>query len=371
MEQSFFQIGPPAIFLTGAAIAGLAALGLMMALRKRYHRAIAQRERRITEATSQANGLRDECILLEQKNRELEELRDKLEADLMAGGAEDRIQTAHPNGHFYSPVVDPEEVAGEAQRIWQPEPTPAGLNFSPKRHQQILAELFPRFMPVYDYPETLPEDAPQWQFYTRNSQFSWLDCRTLFVLLNAWKPARYMEIGSGFSSLLAADVNHRMLDGKMHVSCVEPYPRPFLTQPVPGINEVIVQRVQEVPLQTFDQLRAGDILFIDSSHVAKTGSDVNYLLFDVLPRLAAGVRIHVHDIFLPGDYPRDWVLKENRSWNEQYVLQALLMDSSRYEIVFGSSFAFQTFPEQVAAALALDQGGAFGGGSLWLRVRPD
>jgi hypothetical protein len=116
----------------------------------------------------------------------------------------------------------------------------------------------------------------------------------------------------------------------------------------------------------FDTLQAGDILFIDSSHVAKTGSDVNRLFFDVLPRLAPGVRIHIHDIFLPHEYPQEWVLQDNRSWNEQYLVRALLMYSVGFRVVFGCSYAYYRFPEDVARALALPSGRGFAGGSLWI-----
>jgi hypothetical protein len=110
-----------------------------------------------------------------------------------------------------------------------------------------------------------------------------------------------------------------------------------------------------------------DVLFIDSSHVAKTGSDVNFLYFDVLPRLAKGVNVHVHDIFLPHDYPRHWVVDEKRSWNEQYLLRALLMYSSAFQVVFGCSYAFYAFPTLVQRALAFPDGRAFAGGSFWMR----
>jgi hypothetical protein len=85
-----------------------------------------------------------------------------------------------------------------------------------------------------------------------------------------------------------------------------------------------------------------------------------------LPRLSKGVRIHIHDIFLPNDYPVDWVLREARSWNEQYLLRALLMYSNMFRITFGSSYAFNQFPDQVKSALNHPQGHAFSGGSLWI-----
>ena len=108
------------------------------------------------------------------------------------------------------------------------------------------------------------------------------------------------------------------------------------------------------------------MLFIDSSHVAKTGSDVNHLCFEVLPRLRAGVRIHFHDIFLPSDYPKPWALDENRSWNEQYVVRALLMHSNAFRVLFGSSYAFAAHAEALREALRERDGACYGGGSLWI-----
>jgi hypothetical protein len=274
------------------------------------------------------------------------------------------VAVPFPPGHFYSPIVDPCALRARRDEVWPRAPIVAGIDFNDSSHRAVLAELFPRFIGDYDYPEHATGDERA--FYTQNSQFSWLDARTLFVLLRAWRPQRVIEIGSGYSSLLVADVNRRWLDGRTELTCIEPYPRAFLRAGVPGITRLLEQQVQSVPVETFAELRGGDLLFIDSSHVAKTGSDVNYLYFDVLPRLAAGVRIHVHDIFLPHDYPPQWVLDENRSWNEQYVVRALLMYSSAFRVEFGCSYAFHAFPDLVRQALALPEGHAFGGGSLWL-----
>src|SRR5450432_2380824 len=204
------------------------------------------------------------------------------------------IKTAHENGHFYSPIVDPAQL--DTDRMWPAQPQILGIDFDDAGHERLLREVFPRFMVEYDYPEHLDETPELAQFYTRNSQFSWLDLRALFVLLLHWQPRRLIEVGSGFSTLLAADVNHRFLEGAAEVTCIEPYPRAFLHQGIPGMTRLIQDKVQNVALVEFSNLQAGDILFIDSSHVAKTGSDVNFLFFEVLPRLAAGVRVHIHDI---------------------------------------------------------------------------
>jgi len=281
-------------------------------------------------------------------------------------GTEGKIRTAYPNGHFYSPVVDPSELVPKAPAIWPSEvPQVLGIDFNSEAHEMVLENWFPRHISKYDYPEILAESPDDRRFYTRNSQFSWLDARTLFVFLNEIIPARMVEVGSGYSSLLTADINRRFLDNSCYFQCIEPYPRKFLTDGVEGMSEIIVQQVQDTPLSVFEALEKGDILFIDSSHVCKTGSDVNFLYFEVLPRLRPGVVIHVHDIFLPEEYLHDWVIDENRSWNEQYLLRALLMYSNAFEVFFGCKYAFRKFPELVARALNLQSGLGFGGGSFW------
>ena len=281
------------------------------------------------------------------------------------------LSTAHPNGHFYSPVVDPAELAAYSGRLWPTHSAVLGIDFYGARHAEILREWFPRYIGDYDYPEKSEGSETPAQFYSQNSQFSWLDARAYFVLLRQWRPARIIEVGSGFSTLLAADVNRRFCNGAIEITCIDPYPRALLERGIEGVSRLIKTKVQEVDLAEFARLRAGDVLFIDSSHVAKTGSDVNFLYFEVLPHLPAGVHVHIHDVFLPREYPREWVLDDNRSWNEQYLVRALLMYSTQFAVEFGTSYAFQRYPELVRDALALPSGSAYGGGSLWIRTLHD
>lgn len=268
-----------------------------------------------------------------------------------------------PPGHFYSPVVDPVTLQDKAEQLWRNDKPVLGVDFNDSNHVDILKEVFPRHIAAYDYPDELPESAELTRYFTNNTEFAWLDSRALLVLLLHLRPARIVEIGSGFSSLLTADVNNRLLHNSARFSCIEPYPREFLRKPLPGLHELLVCKVEELPASYFAELAAGDVLFIDSSHVAKTGSDVNYLVFEILPRLQPGVIVHIHDIFLPAEYPRHWVVDENRSWNEQYVIRALLMHSTAFRVYFGCNYAFVRYPELVAAALG---GQALGGSSLWL-----
>jgi hypothetical protein len=272
---------------------------------------------------------------------------------------------AFPDGHFYSPVVDRVRVAARRDRIWPASPTVVGIDFNDASQVHILDDLFPRFFRDYDYPEHEATGSPR-TFHTRNPQFSWLDPRLLFVLLRAWRPRRVIEVGAGFSTLLIADVNRRWLDGATDFTSIDPYPPAFLQAGLPGLTRLVQQDVQDVPLETFAMLQQGDVLFVDSSHVAKTGSDVNHLFFEVFPRLARGVHVHLHDIFLPHDYLPQWVLDEGRSWNEQYLLRALLMHSTAFRVEFGSSYAFHAHRERVVRALAHPKNHGFAGGSFWM-----
>src|SRR5215831_15953132 len=194
--------------------------------------------------------------------------------------------TLFPAGHFYSPIVDTSELRARQSSLWPGAHTILGIDFNDAYHGKVLGEYFPQYYGEFAYP--LRSDGDNLTFYVENDQFSWLDCRALFVLLRAWQPKRFIEVGSGFSTLLVADVNRRFLGGTMDITCIEPYPRGFLRSKELGIARLLVSKVQDVDPWAFAALGAGDVLFIDSSHVSKTGSDVNHLCFEVLPRLAPG-----------------------------------------------------------------------------------
>lgn len=274
------------------------------------------------------------------------------------------IPPAFPDGHFYSPVININEVKGYSKSLWHGALTLPGIDFNGPSQQKFIEEEFAMFINDYSYPDEITQfDTPD-TFYTNNSQFGWLDSRVLFVMLRSLRPNHMIEIGSGFSSLLTANVNRRFLDGSLRFTCIEPYPREFLLNGVPGISRLIQKKVQDVPLEIFDELNSGDILFVDSSHVSKTGSDVNRIIFDIMPRLKPGVYIHFHDIFLPFEYPQNWILEEGRSWNEQYIVRALLMYSTTFQIVFNSMYACSNFGDLLLPLLG---GKLYGGGSMWIK----
>ncbi|MFK8011970.1 MAG: class I SAM-dependent methyltransferase [Marinicellaceae bacterium] len=276
------------------------------------------------------------------------------------------VKMAHEPGHFYSPVVNPHDITPRQDQIWPEKPDIKGIDFNEHYHQKVLQEFYPKYISQYNYVESHDQTHSDNEYYTQNSQFSWLDSRTLFVLLNQWQPKKMIEVGSGFSSLLTANVNHTLLNDGIDFTCIEPYPRDFLKKKIPGLNNVVIEKVEDVDKKVFTNLQAGDILFIDSSHVSKTGSDVNFLFFEILPILNKGVKIHIHDIFFPHDYLKEWVIDENRSWNEQYLLRALLMFSDTFKVLFGCSYAQHKYPDLVVKALNHKDKHGFGGGSIWI-----
>lgn len=280
-----------------------------------------------------------------------------------APASSSKIPLLFPLGHFYSPIVDPADLRPRESRIWSGVDEMPGIDLRTSEQLALVEALAPHATSVH-YPVDAPND-PREYFY-RNDQYPLLDAEFLHLALCHFRPSRMIEVGSGFSSLISAKVNRTILGGALEFSCIEPYPRQFLVDGVPGITQVIQRRVEDVDLAFFDRLGANDILFIDSSHISKTGSDVNYLFFEVLPRLRPGVLVHIHDIFLPDDYPKVWVLDQGRHWNEQYVVRAFLTHNSSWEIVFAAHFlgtrhraavqrTFPRYPEQG------------GGGSLWIR----
>lgn len=269
-----------------------------------------------------------------------------------------------PIGHFYSPIADPREIERRADDIFAPKTGVCGVDFRVEAQLELLRALRDQVLDI-NYPVARPAGNDTTYFYS-NDQYPVLDAEFLYAALKHFRPQRMIEIGSGFSSLITADVNRRLFANNLHFTCVEPYPRQFLIDGVEGISKLEVSKVEDLPLSYFDQLADGDILFIDSSHVSKVGSDVNHLFFEVIPRLKPGVIVHIHDIFLPDEYPRKWVLDQNRNWNEQYLLRAFLQFNSDWQVIWAAHYmgtrhraaVQETFPRYP------DLGG---GGSFWIR----
>jgi predicted O-methyltransferase YrrM len=245
------------------------------------------------------------------------------------------VKFASP-GHYYSPLPDGEAVHRDAAKLFdRSRKELPGIDLQTESQLARLRE----WAPLYDATEFPAEQAPGRRWYAKNSYFTYGDAAMLTCILLATKPRRVVELGSGFSSALMLDVDQHYLDGTTQWTFIDPDPSRIdeLLRDADRSRATILQKLaQDLPPEWFDQLEAGDILFIDSSHVGKIGSDVLYLFFEILPRLKPGVLIHVHDILWPFEYPQSW-LERGRAWNEAYFLRALLMHQRAYEIYcFGS-----------------------------------
>ena len=244
----------------------------------------------------------------------------------------------HPPGHYYSSIVSIEEIRKMETRIWRPESTDgiAGIDL----HSDDQLKLVRGMQRYYDEMPFKREKQSNLRFYLDNYWYHFSDAILLYAMLRQFTPKKIIEVGSGFSSALMLDTNDVFLNGQIDFTFIEPDPErlfSILSAADRRSATIIEQPVQFVPASHFERLDAGDILFIDSSHVVKTASDVNYLLFEILPRLRSGVLIHFHDIFYPFEYPKKWVF-EGWNWNENYFLRAFLMYNDRFRIKLFSHY---------------------------------
>jgi hypothetical protein len=172
-----------------------------------------------------------------------------------------------------------------------------------------------------------------------------IESQALYAFIRHFKPARIVEVGGGASTFTmsqAARANAHEGTGATQITSIDPYPSDALMQL--GEITLVPMEVQRAPFTLFESLRKGDVLFIDSSHTVKPGSDVNYLILEVLPRLHSGVFVHFHDIFFPFDYQRD-VLRTFLHWSETSLIRAFLIGNSRVRILFSMSALHYDAPE--------------------------
>lgn len=226
--------------------------------------------------------------------------------------------------------------------------------------RRILAELT-TFSCDFEPPLNGDAKAPK-NYFWENGMFSYSDAMSYYAMVRRLKPKTILEIGSGFSTLVATEALRRNGCGK--IICIEPFPSGWLSE-MPGV-ELIQKPAQDFAPDFFNEtLTDGDILFIDSTHTVKTGSDCLHLYLRVLPKLMHDVAVHVHDIFLPKGMPITWGTERHLHWTEQHLLLAYLLGNGRTHMMFGSSYALQSLPDELAAFMHQRYPG--GGGSFWFR----
>ena len=258
--------------------------------------------------------------------------------------------------HFYYPIPDTRELELKNFQISEL----PGINMRQEFQLKLMKETFAGFSEEYNRLPARPNNSKH--FYLDNDAFTGIDPFVYYCMIRHFQPKTIIEVGSGHSTLLGAQAC-RLGQATRYV-CIDPWPREFISGGVPGV-ELICEKVEDQDIEFFQQLRPNDILFVDASHVVRTAGDVCFIILEVLPRLASGVVVHFHDIFLPFDYPRELVIEQQRFWSEQYLLHAYLAENDSVEVLFASQFISTKYAEETRKTFpnALSIGGA----SFWIR----
>jgi hypothetical protein len=264
--------------------------------------------------------------------------------------------------HYYEPLLQP----GHLRRPLDVDRDLPGLDLNVSGQLEMLESF--NFAP--ELTQLAMDVTPDHQYYYNNGYFESGDAEFFYSMIRLRKPRLLIEVGSGFSSLLAIkalEANRAELPGYAcrHI-CIEPFERPWLQQ---LDVEMIRTPVERCDLSLLSDLTADDILFIDSSHVIRPQGDVLFEYLELLPRLKPGVFVHIHDIFTPRDYPRQWLIERTRFWNEQYLVEAFLSFNSSFEIVGALNYLKHHHPHALAAKCPIlaRQFASREPGSLWLR----
>jgi predicted O-methyltransferase YrrM len=265
-------------------------------------------------------------------------------------------------GHFYSPIPRLDDLEKDAHRIWPPPPREVpGVAIDGERMRAT-------FDAIADAvgSEVLPtRPTPERRYYSDNVAFGIGDATVLQGMLRIHQPSRIVEIGSGYSSALILDeIEHLPACSAVFVEPHTELLRSLMRGEDADRCVVVPCRAQDLPIDVIEELGDGDLLFIDSTHVVRTGSDVCRIVFELLPAVAPGVMVHIHDVFWPFELPRAWV-EEGRQWGETYLIRAFLTANDEWEIVMFNDW-FQVH-ERDLIRRRLPQVLENPGGSLWLR----
>ncbi|MDH4128397.1 MAG: class I SAM-dependent methyltransferase [Spirochaetota bacterium] len=256
--------------------------------------------------------------------------------------------------HFYSPIPDINDL--EERKIWDIKSSLKGINFQNEQQLYLLKDLGKKFATECHFPPHPTQNSID--FYTENNSFSYGCGAILHCMIRNFNPKKIIEIGSGMSSrvISRAIKMNRQEDNPVEYIIIDPYPSEITKNSLKGISKLIESRVELQDLSLFEQLKQNDILFIDSSHSVKIGSDVNFLFLEVIPSLSPGVIIHIHDIALPYEYGKAYATDESirQFWTEQYLLQSFLCYNNQFEILLAlhylQSECFEDFKKAFAPA---------------------
>lgn len=274
----------------------------------------------------------------------------------------DRVGVHWRSTHYYQPTYRNADLPVD---VTQERALP-GVDLHEADQLKLLA--------TFDYGEELSamlgQENDELTYSYDNNQYGPGDADALYAMVRHFKPRRLFEIGSGNSTKMAAHAmannTHEDANYSCKHVCIEPYEMPWLEKLGPRI---IRRRVEDVPLALFEELEAGDFLFVDSSHVIRPFGDVLVEFQQIVPSLKPGVIVHIHDVFTPRDYPEKWLREDRRLWNEQYLMEVLLQNSSRYTTVLALNWLKHNHAREFARAFPASQGVAgLEPGAYWFQV---
>lgn len=257
---------------------------------------------------------------------------------------------------FYSPLINPAEIDYSI--------------LDEKRYLPGLEIDIDAALAMIENLATYAGEFDQWAPRNESGKIAWhqtyttIDSASLYTLIRHLKPKRYIEVGCGYSSRVssAALLANAREGHEVNSTYIEPYPGPILD----GFElhgELLVKKIEQVPLEYFQSLGAGDILFIDTSHVLKAQNDVEWELLHVFPSLRSGVTIHIHDIYTPYEQPRWWLLDLYlpRYSNEQYALECLLSGGNAFKTLLPLYQLGKEHPEELSQLVTrgLDHGQSY------------
>jgi hypothetical protein len=264
-------------------------------------------------------------------------------ADRALRVASERLGYQLVRSGFYSPLPDLDALPPEDRRSAM-----AGIRFDSEEQLRYLTEVLGQYLGELD----IPDAGEPGQLFRRNDFYEAGDAETLYAIVRARRPARVLELGSGFSTQIIARALAANGGGVHHV--FDPHARAGID----AIASVTRRSAGEIADEEFVRLEPGDVLFVDSTHIVKIGSEVNRVVLDALPLLAPGVAVHFHDVFLPWDYPHGFFTRLGMYLNEQYLLQAFLALNSDYRILLAMSAVGRLHPREVAELIPSVRDGA-------------
>lgn len=262
---------------------------------------------------------------------------------------------AKPFNHYESPYADIREIHKKEKEIFNYNKQVLDIDFNVNRQLELLQTM--KQLNIINWNDS----ERKYRYTYNNTWFCKGSADVLYYMMKILNPNKIIEVGSGFSTAVMLDTNNESFNNKIDLISIEPNSDRLKSLLEKKDNIRIYEKnLQDIPLDLFEQLQENDILFIDSSHVARVDGDVNYYLFEIFPRLKSGVYIHFHDMFYPFIYPKEWIYS-GIVYNEMYLLRAFLMNNKNYSIQFWGDMIMKLYPEK------LDSKVEDISGSLWIK----